>query len=808
MIRLTLNAQSDPEIHLFNKSIILIGSESSQVDLLLSDHDIQPIHLKIIEQNGFPILINHANDPFVSVNGHPFGKKLLNSGDVIVVHQTTILFENLHVQPPEENHVKEDLLATESENKIKEETVQLLNTENVYFPSFSLPFEQEVEVLRDEELQKSSIDCYLKELESHEVTSKHPLSLSTEDQVQTRNKIQTKRKKATSLKDDYLRDLEDENHEGEPPFGPAAEPSHLYQAWKWILLFIFSLLTLSGAIGMIIYFSASDKSDAQETKAAQGVADIAMALTHAQLSHLKPGNQNWFDVDFLKSNLQAVLPDTTSYANQIDARGQFNCCPYSLRIYTSSDLSHFLLIAQPAPSLLYWLIPQSIIVVDSHLMEIRTLKDVRSLNRLLANSEPLEGVNGKEITNLVKQGELVQLSSLANDSGYSDFAPPKNLAWVRPGAENFIYNAPRYYRLGQNLIQKAISLSTTKGSSQDVSSLKQDVENLNWLTHFILYSDQGKKSALLARQGLLMFAPSDKLMFGYLLFNAQGKIHQVHLLKEEEMKESTLANLDQEEEVVAYQTTPEMDSKEDFNKKNLEDRFVDHNHPIYIQLQSLVLARDNELKPLVSALVTLVNQEMVTPRPQFQIEFQNLSHAYLMANAKHKQALKASLDTLYHQYEDIPIHQFLAYVNELHLEQLIQQEDQSLTTLDENCEQNIKTLLAQIDTSKSLMELNNLIHIVSTWLNFDYIKDPKELIKYQNMLRNQLLEQLEKNILSPKNHFLVKSEDREVLLDMLNQERLIKPEERDFFLEEFDELIASEQYHEIEDAQSIADEDD
>ncbi len=795
MIRLTLNAQSDPEIHLFNKSTLLLGSDPNQVDLLLCGPEIQSIHLKIIDQNGFPVLINIANDPFVSVNHHPFGKKLLNSGDLIIVHQITILFENLNAEENAFDSSKEGTLVSLLENKIRaqEETPPSF-IGNIQFSSFSLPFEKEVEGLKEDELHQTSIESYLKELEStHE-----SLKQSSPSVEQSFSK---ERKKITSLKDDYLKDLDDDNRDHKASsVEQVAETSHLYQAWKWILIFIFSLLAISGVMGIIIYFTLSDKTEAQETKAAQGVADIVIALAHAQLNHLKPHNQNWSDVDFLKSNLQAVLPDTNSYASQIDAQGQFNCCPYNLRIYTSSDLSHFLLIAQPDPYFLYWLIPQSIIVVDSNLMELRTLKDIRSLNRLLANPNPLDGPNGKEITSLIKQGELIRLSNLAQDSGLSDFAPPKNLGWMRPGAENLIYNAPRYYRLGQTIIQKAINLSTLKGSSQEVANLKQDIENSNWLHHLILYSDQGKKSALLARQGFSMFAPSDNLLFGYLLFNAQGKIHQVHLLKDEEGgKDSSMAYLSKEKEgdFIHLERIPEARNKEEI-KKNIENSVVDHNHPIYIQLQALAHARENELKPLLTALSALMNQELQTPRPQFQIEFQNLSHVYLMANAKHKQILKENLDALYHKYEEMPIHQFLAFIKELHLNQLIQQEDQTLTIIDENCQQNMETLLTQIESSKSLVELDNFIRIATTWLNLDYIKDPQELMKYQNLLRNQLLEQLEKYLLSRKKHFLVKSDDREALEDILNQQHFIQPEEKDFFLREFDESLATQLSHETE----------
>lgn len=806
MIRLTLNAQTDPAVHLFSQDTILIGAESSQVDLVLPGPEIQPIHLKISKQNDFHIIINYANDPFISINGQPFGKKLLNTGDVIIVHQTILLFETLVATSEAKEFQEKDFLEILLESKIKQQEKVvpqepcLLSQESHHaFSQFTLPFEHEVETLKEHEWQEAALECYLKGVEtvlqeSHQPRIEPQLSVGT---LPTSERFSVELKKPTSLKDDYLRDLEDDPQAADKgPFGNLTGGSnHLYQAWKWILLFIFSLTALAMIVGTIIYFSMSDKSEAQETKAIQGVADIAMALTHAQLSRLIPDNQNWADVDFLKSNLQAILADTPSYATQIDAQGQFNCCPYSLRIYTSSDLSHFLLIAQPDPGFLYWLIPQSIIVMDSQLMELRTLKDVRSLNRLLANRDPLNGINGKEITNLIKQGNLVRLSTLANETGQISFSPPKNLAWVRPGAENLIYNAPRYYRLGQTLMQKAISLSTSKGSSQEVAALKQAVENVSWLNHLILYSDQGKKSALLTRQGFTMFAPSNKLLFGYLSFNAQGKIHQVNLLKDdEELKDTAIANMAKDSEIIAFQSPAEMENKEDVNRFKKDERLtVDHNHPIYIQLQALVTARENELKPLTSSLFALLNQELQIPRFQFQTEFQNLSHLYLMADTKHKQALKQTLDTLYHQYEEMPVNQFLAFAQELHLDQLMQHEDHSLTVVDQNCQQNIETILTQVETSNSLAELDNLTHIACTWLSFDYIKDPHELMKYQNLLRNQLLQQLEKYLLSKKNVASVKPEDRDILKHLLNQERFIKPEERDFFLEEFEELFTSQQ---------------
>ncbi len=728
MIRLTLNPTSRPEIRCFHKSALLLGSDATQVDVQLPLSAIEPVHLQIMDQNGFPILINLINDPKVLVNGHPFGKKLLNSGDLILVHHLPILFENF----PSSRGAD-----TATPSPVVPLSALLPTEEKEKNGNSALPAEEEVAV---------------------------------------------EQKKTGSLKDDYLKDLDDEAQGID--FESSSEPSHLYQAWKKILLFIFSLFTLSGLVATVIYLTVSDTVEVQETRAARGVADVAIALAHAQLNHLKPQNQNWSDVDFLKNNLQAVLPDEHSHAVQIDAQGQFRGCPYGLRIYTSSDLSHFLLIAQPTPNFSYWLIPQSIIVVDSHLMELRRLQDVRGLNRLLANPDPLGGTNGQEIIRLVKQGQLIPLSALVEERGVADFIPPRNLARARPGAENAIYNAPRYYRLGQQLIQQAIRLSTSKGSSHEVARLKQEIVNCSWLNHLILYAP-GKTSAVLAREGITLFAPSNQLLFGYLLFNVKGDVDQARLLKDEDEGNEFLTAIHGADGEVAILALGEIE--EGVGNKQANAAIVDHNHPIYIQLQMLVNARENELKPLASAVHSLLNEELQTPRPLFQEEFQARADAYFLADLKHQQVLKEAIDTLYQEYEEMPVEEFLPFVKELRLDALMQQADRSIMVSDEHCQQNMETLLTQIEGSNSLIELHNVMQIANTWLNFDYIKNPQELVKYQTLLRNQLLDEVAKYVLTEKKNPSLTSDDRQMLEAILNQERLIRPEEKKFFLEIFDE---------------------
>lgn len=788
MIRLTLHAQSKPEVHLFNKSTIFIGRDPSEVDLVLSNPLLQPTHLKIFEQNGSPYILNMGNDPFVSINGNPFGKKQLKSGDIIGVHDTDILFEQLK---PDQAILEENVLDLLLNNKIKQQISGESTTSSGQNETFSksfldldLPFEKELETFKDDEWKTSQMDDLKQE---SKISPKSENKLAASPKTTSKNKNSDQK---GSLKDDYLRDLDDDNQTKS-----ASESGPIFQDRKWIFLFIFSILAIAIIIGTVIFFSVSDKTEAQETKAAQGVADISMALMHAQLYHLKPHNQNWSDVEFLKNNLQNILPNTFSYALDIDSHGQFKRFPYSLRIYTTSDLSHFLLIAQPAPSLLQWLIPKSVILVDSQSMEIRTIKDVRSLNRLLANPDPLEGSNGKEISSLIKQGTLLRLSSLISHADPNSFIPPKSLVWIHPGSENFIYNAPRYYLLGQSLIQKALSLSTSKGTSQEVTSFKKEVDSFSKLNHLVLYADQGKQTAFQIKQGIVTFAPTDKILFGYITFDSEGKIQHASLLKEdeEEIKPgvSAIDKTDKDYQAIALNTNTANPIKNP-SKANVEAKSdekdspsqIDVNHPIYALLTSLVKTRESDLAPLGASLKELVDNETTHPTSSFQMKFNDLVHRYGVVDSKHKTLINDSLNSLFQQYEEIPINQFISYANETGCGQLICHKDSSATM-----SENIEKILININQAKSFIELDNLIRIASSWLTFDYLKNADNLMQYQNRLRNQVLIQLEKLILSDKkisNYDLLVQKEKQALKHILNNERIIKPEEKDFFLDEFD----------------------
>ena len=93
MIKLTINSETSPIVHAFTKNTVTLGSGSSpEVDIILNEAGVEPIHLKFQEQDGLFLIQNVAKDPFATVNGMPFGKRILNNKDIIQIGKTLIEF--------------------------------------------------------------------------------------------------------------------------------------------------------------------------------------------------------------------------------------------------------------------------------------------------------------------------------------------------------------------------------------------------------------------------------------------------------------------------------------------------------------------------------------------------------------------------------------------------------------------------------------------------------------------------------------------------------------------------------------------
>src|SRR5690606_12499735 len=134
-----------------------------------------------------------------------------------------------------------------------------------------------------------------------------------------------------------------------------------------------------------------------------------------------------------------------------------------------------------------WLVHKKTIVLDSATMDMRKITDLKAINRLLANPNPLAGTNGEELNRLIRAGRLMALNSLAGHKNHWGSSPPEALGYMRPGAENYIYNAPRYYPFGEEFLRKAIDLYGNPGSPSDIAFIQDEMEELSNFPNIVLY---------------------------------------------------------------------------------------------------------------------------------------------------------------------------------------------------------------------------------------------------------------------------------------------------------------------------------
>ena len=94
MIKLTFQLHPHPVERIYNKNRVIVGLGSDDLsDLPLSQAELDAEHLVILESDGYFWAINHANDPFMTLNDIPFGKKRLRNGDRLIVSDIELIFE-------------------------------------------------------------------------------------------------------------------------------------------------------------------------------------------------------------------------------------------------------------------------------------------------------------------------------------------------------------------------------------------------------------------------------------------------------------------------------------------------------------------------------------------------------------------------------------------------------------------------------------------------------------------------------------------------------------------------------------------
>lgn len=906
MIRLVVISDSPPTVtEYFDQPTVTIGCANSPfADLPLSEENLNDRHIQIILENHQFYALNLANDPFATVNGKPFGKKNLNSNDLIQIGNAVIRLElkieTPVVSPPintilnskereteitenkereeiKEKNVKINIEKLEELEKFEDEKVEesgksegeernlssmvdtkellpiilekkladfaetLEEAPNAPF-TFDLTYEEEQfylapqnnifyedyldieeaastdefsDLIHQEQPSQDSLAPKLSQqiphplAESFAITTVNTLKESppphpTPSVPQTSSTVPK-----LSLKDYYLSEYDDVGEPNSPTMDGSSStlPKILLSFQNWIVyLKVIGIFAILALIAMsLVYLWMTDQGDKDEITASKAVADIAMALTYAQIKNIHPQNQNWSDPEFIRNNLIAVLPSKYFSHADFDTHGQFHNCPYFLRIYTSGDLSQFLVIAQPAPSLHQWIIPKSTIIVDSHAMEMRKTKDLKSLNRLLVNANTLDGTSAVEVSYLVRQGTLIPLASLVNETENIGFSPPKALALMRPGAENLVYNAPRYFPLSEELMKKSLDLIEKPASNHEVIRLQQELAALKKLPDAVLYVSGGIQNAIHAQKALVTLSPQEKFLIAYLQINNKGQVANSHLLVDDSIQEAAIAEskslhphpsglMQFSENIIEPKAFAENSPTESLESANAQPSAseIDEDNPLLLQFSALNVFRQQALRSTSEEIISLLNQQNHASQKNFELSIKQLITKYIETDNEQQAKIQRKLDGIYRENTHVAASQFFHLAKIAGVRQplmdYIDHLKKNLVT-PEFTQERLDKHLQKIEKASNWQNFEQEVAELVEILNLERIPDEETIVSFQNAARSRIIQKLNQFILSPTQPQVIQafdSEYRYTLIHILKMSWITDPDTYDFYLNEFD----------------------
>lgn len=484
MIKITELTGGQEKVSLFSEDFLTVGdSNGSKSTLPFTGRGLKSEHVKIFMQGGHIWVLNAANDPFVTLNGHPFFKKQAESGSILKIRDIELKIElvgaDIEVPPNPSPAI--------SKNTPPSSLAEASEREEVIHAPRKVKKEQ-----------------------------KPKISLKDFDSPIEKGPFHEEKRKSWS------------SHLNVSPFRNVRLFSFLLMGF----LLILSVVTVEA------YLRATEKSDMEELLAAESLSDIAMALTYARFYHIAPEKHNWSDPEFIQNNLMAILPTGETSGVHLTSAGSFSNCGYILRIYTSNDLSRFLIIAHPTSSLFQWLITKAAILVDSNSMELKKVRDLKSLNRMLSTLNTFDGINVSLISDLIKNGETIPLAYLARSLKKPEFQPPRALAFLRPGAENLIYNAPRYHLFDDGLLKKTANFASMHTSSHEQAMLKAELEFLKQIPNLVLYTTDASSSTRESIQALKTIAPDVKFMLATLKYDTSGRLRSTKIVMDSEKEDN------------------------------------------------------------------------------------------------------------------------------------------------------------------------------------------------------------------------------------------------------------------------------
>lgn len=611
MIKITVNPDKDPKSYSFSKDSVVIGDGSPEsVDICFPSEGLHQTHVRLYQKDGQFFIVNQANDPFVTLNGQPFGKKALQQDDLLEIHHHILRFDELSVRkedPHEESSFPDVTMDTQDENP------------SVWFPQNLAPLNPEP-------------------VSTPAQTPKESVAHAVDPRIEEAYQLNVEEPVKRTVKKEYK---------------PVTPPPRKRWKMRALKIALVSLLLLTvGSLLMVgeIYLRSKNKSDNEELTAAESLADYSMALIYARVYQPSLQKQNWVEPQFIKNNLIDLLSSKASPCGEIDPQGNFCSTPYFLRFYTNVDFSRFILVAQPIANLSQWLFPKDILLIDSQQMVLRKTEDLRQLNRLLASPNPLDGEKGDEVTKTIQGFSILKLSDLAEGMEKDDFNPPAALKYLSPGAENLVYNAPRYYNLTNAFLKKTKAIIAQPYGTHVAALLQNDLDALSKLPQLVFYTDTSMQDAIKNRKVLRKLALQEPFFTAYLQQKDKRSARNARLVLDSKLEETEHETELAEQPFFKPKSTPIIQEKSDPTTQFIREKAVEAKQILIPLLRSLnTLLADAEerdsvfISPLFYQLVENYNEQKSKIAEAIQKKIKN--------NADSEKLLReAGLWDLYQQY--------------------------------------------------------------------------------------------------------------------------------------------------------------
>ena len=417
MIRLQICQQDEKTEKEFGDGTITIGrAQEGKADIPLdSPSHLNPKHIQIEVKGDRCYVMNSANDPFVSLNKLPFGKRHFHPGDSLQIHNTTIEFlsfaeksEPLAPLPLEE---KNEPIPTKDPLPLPPVLPQQTKPQKASTSALPDPSPEEAaELLKSAKL----------------------LSENEDAKLQKRIKIPTKA--STEVVEERTWPL------------PFSLRSFSLTLAALILFFLLAFPPLS-------FWSHLNEKQTKELTAARSIADISMALLHSQLYPSPLDLQGELSPHLLHRHLKPILSSSTPPFAIFDSGGTLISSGYHIRLL--KDETDFWLIATPPSDFWDWISPSKALLLSSKEMKLYETEDLNSLSTLITLGR-LDRAT-KQALNSLTQGKPPLLLHQLDTERSLDFALSTEFSHLNNNFHQRVYNAPRYAKMTTPIVKKMAS---------------------------------------------------------------------------------------------------------------------------------------------------------------------------------------------------------------------------------------------------------------------------------------------------------------------------------------------------------------